>query len=196
MCVETPGGRPPLRSEVSMRDLLLDFRYALRALRAATGPTLTAVITLALGIGMTTSIFSVVNGVVLRPLPFAHEDRLVTLCEQYPGATPDWCSIAPPNIEDIAARSRDIEAIGIGRNWPYHIDTPTGAESIGGGLATPGLFRALGARAERGRLIEAGDLIGRESIVAVLTHETWQTRFGRREDIVGRVVRIDTQSVT
>jgi len=179
-----------------MSDLRLDLRDAWRALRASLPSTISAVATLALGIGMTTSIFSVVNGVVLRPLPFPHEDRLVTLCEQYPGATPDWCSISPPNVEDIAARSRAIEAIGIGREWPYHLDTPSGAQSIAGGLASPGLFRALGVKAELGRLIEAADLIGRESAVALLTHETWQTRFGGRPDIVGQVIRLDGQPVT
>ena len=109
-----------------MRDLRLDLRDAWRALRGSPASTLSAIATLAVGIGMTTSIFGIVNGVVLRPLAFPQEERLVSLCEQYPGATPDWCSISPPNIEDIAARSRAIEAIGIARQWSYHIDTPSG----------------------------------------------------------------------
>ena len=179
-----------------MSDLTLDVRDAWRSLRAWGSSTVSAVVTLALGIGMTTAIFSVVNGVVLRPLPFPNEDRLVTLCEQYPSATPDWCSISPPNVEDIARRSRAIEAIGIGRQWSYHLDTPDGAESIESGLATPGLFGALGARARMGRLIADDDLIGKQSTVVVLTYETWQARFGGRADIVGQVVRLDGESVT
>jgi len=151
-----------------MFDLRLDLRDAWRSLRGSWVLTLSAVTTLALGIGLTTSIFSVVNGVVLRPLPFPNEGRLITLCEQHPSATPDWCSISPPNIEDIAARSRAIEAIGIGRHWSYSLALSTGSETIESGLASPGLFRAVGARVQMGRLIVASDLIGRQCDVALL----------------------------
>ena len=179
-----------------MRDISLDLRYAVRALRASPTSTLSALATLALGIAMSTSIFSVVRGVVLRPLPFPDDDRLVTICEHYPGSTSDWCGIAPPTVEDIAARSRTIEAMGMARQWPYHIETPRGAEGIDGGLASPGLFIALGARAELGRLIEPADMIGRPSTVAVLTHETWQARFGGRRDILGQVITLDKDALT
>src|SRR5215207_4573301 len=135
-----------------MQSVMMDFRYGLRALRATPMVAIGAILTLAIGIGMSTAIFSVVNGVVLRPLPFANEARLVTLCEQFPGSTPDWCSISPPNAEDIAARSKSIEAIGIGRQWSYHIATPEGAEAISSGLATPGMFAALSIKPAIGRL--------------------------------------------
>src|ERR1051325_3868411 len=161
-----------------MRDLLSDVRYALRGLFTHPVFTIEAVLTLALGIGLTTTIFGVVNGILLRPLSFPNADRLVTICELYPGATADWCSISPPNVEDIARRSRTIEAIGIARSWPYHLATTQGAEGINGGLATPELFTALGVRPELGRLIDRADLTGRESSVVLLTHEMWQGRFG------------------
>jgi predicted permease len=179
-----------------MRLIVSDFRYAARALIARPAFTLAAVLTLALGTGITTAIFSVVNGIVLQPPPFPDAKRLITLCEQHPGATPDWCSISPPNIEDIAARSRAIEAIGIGRSWSYHMATPEGAKPIDAGIVTPGLFRALGVRPVLGRLIEPSDLIGRESLVALLTYETWQTQFGGAPDILGRVLELDGKPVT
>jgi putative ABC transport system permease protein len=179
-----------------MRNLLADVRYALRSLSARRTLSITAILTLALGIGLTTTIFGVVNGIVLRPLAFPNADRLVTICEQYPGASADWCSISPPNVEDIAARSRSIAAIGIARGWPYHLATVRGAEGINGGLATPGLFAALGVHPVLGRLIERSDLIGRESNVALLTDEMWQTRFGRAHDVVGRVIYLDGSAVT
>src|SRR3989338_6755982 len=100
-----------------MSALLPDLRHAARSLLRRPSFTLTAVLTLALGIGMTTAIFGVLYGVVLRPLPLPHAARLITLCEQRPAATPGWCSLAPPNVADIAERSREIEAIGIGRSW-------------------------------------------------------------------------------
>jgi len=78
-----------------MRNLLSDLRHALRGLRAQPAFTLTAVLKLALGIGLTTTIFGVVNAIVLRPLDFPDAGRLITVCELYPGATSDWCSISP-----------------------------------------------------------------------------------------------------
>src|ERR1043165_7174253 len=146
----------------------MDFRYGLRALRATPAATVGAILTLTLGIGMSTAVFSIVNGVVLRPLAFAHEKKLVTICEQYPGSTPAWCSISPPNVEDIAAQATSIEAIGIARTWSYHLATPEGAVGIQGGLATPGVFAALSIRPELGRLFDRSDLIGRQSTVALL----------------------------
>jgi len=82
-------------------------------MRARVGFTTAVVLTLALGIGATTAIFSVVNGVVLRPLSFPNEGRLFSLCEKYPASSADWCSVSPPNVTDIAERSRSIEAIGL-----------------------------------------------------------------------------------
>jgi len=179
-----------------MRDLGLDFRHAVRVLRAAPASTLSAIATLALGVGLTTSIFSVVNGVVLRPLPFPHEDQLVNVCERSPKMPKDWCGISPPDLEDLADRSHSFEALGLGRGWPYHLFTAGGAEGVDGGLATPGLFKALGAKAERGRLIEDADLIGRASSVALVSHEMWQSRFASRPDIIGLVVQLDGDPVT
>jgi putative ABC transport system permease protein len=179
-----------------MRDLLSDVRYALRGLFTHPVFTIAAVLTLALGIGLTTTIFGVVNGILLRPLSFPNADRLVTICELYPGATADWCSISPPNVEDIARRSRTIEAIGIARSWPYHLATTQGAEGINGGLATPELFTALGVRPELGRLIDRADLTGRESSVVLLTHEMWQARFGGAADVIGSVISLDGHAVT
>jgi putative ABC transport system permease protein len=179
-----------------MRNMLADVRYALRSLLAQRTLSITAILTLALGIGLTTAIFGVVNGIVLRPLAFPNADRLITICEQYPGASADWCSISPPNVEDIATRSRSIAAIGIARSWPYHLGTVRGTEGINGGLATPELFAALGVHAQLGRLIERADLIGRESSVALLTDEMWQARFGRAHDVIGRVLYLDGFAVT
>jgi putative ABC transport system permease protein len=178
-----------------MQNLISDFRRALRGLRAQPAFSITAVLTLALGIGLTTTIFGVVNGIVLRPLDFRDAGRLITVCEQFPGASADWCSISPPNVEDSAARSRSIQAIGIGRDWPFHLATPEGNVGIIGGLATPGLFQALGVHAELGRLIQSSDLLGRESTVALLTHAMWQTRFGGDRAVIGRIVTIDGSPV-
>lgn len=183
-------------SPTPMRNLISDVRYALRSLFSRPAFSATAILTLALGIALTTTIFGVVDGIVLRPLAFPNANRLITICEQYPGATADWCSISPPDAQDIAARSKSIEAIGIGRSWPYHLATVDGAEGINGGIATPGLFAALGVRPQLGRLITSADLIGRESNVVMITDEFWRTRFGAAPDVVGRVITLDGAPVT
>jgi predicted permease len=179
-----------------MSDLLADIRYAVRGLLARPAFSLTATLTLALGIGTTTAIFSVVNGVVLHDLPYPHDERLVTLCEQFPGSSPDWCSVSPPNVEDIAARSRAFESIGIGRTWPYHLAIDGRQQSVNGGIVTPGAFAALGARPMVGRLFEPADVIGAPSTVAVLSYETWTSRFGSDRGIVGRRIVLDDLPVT
>ena len=179
-----------------MRDFVADLRYASRALLGHRSFALAAVLTLGLGIGLTTAIFTIINGVVLQPLPLRNEQRLITLCEHYPGSTRDWCSISPPNVADIAERARSIEAIGIARSWPFTMTTAEGNSSVAGGLATPGAFEALGFRAELGRLLEPADLIGQPSVVAVITHEMWQSKFGGATDIVGRSVSLDGAPVT
>ena len=179
-----------------MGDLRTDVRHAARALLARPSFLVASVLTLAVGIGSTTAIFGVLSGIVLTPLDFPNADRLVTICEHYPGSTPDWCSVSPPNIEDIAARSRTLDAIGIARGWGYHLQTPSGGVSIPSGIASPGMFAALGARTRFGRLIDRTDLIGRESLVAVITDEMWHARFGGASDIVGRVIMLDKEPVT
>jgi putative ABC transport system permease protein len=179
-----------------MQNLFADLRHALRSLRSHLAFTATAVLTLALGIGATTTIYGIVDGIVLRPLPYPDADRLITICEQFPGRSPDWCSISPPNAADIGARAKSIAAIGIGRSWPYHLATADGSEAVNGGIVTPELFRALGVRPALGRLFDRSDLIGRESDVAILSYEMWQTRFGAAGDVVGRRVVLDGKPVT
>ena len=179
-----------------MRDFLTDVRYCVRGLWAKPTFTGAVVATLAVGIATTAAVFSFVNAVVLRPLPYPNSGRLATICEQYPGSTPDWCSISPPNVEDIRARSRTLEALGVGRTWSYHLTTPTGQQSMSGAIVTPGALTALGARPVRGRLLEETDLIGQPSTVAMLSHESWQQRFGGAADIIGRTLTLDDRSVT
>jgi predicted permease len=179
-----------------MSNLLSDVRYALRSLRANASFSLTAVLTLALGIGVTTAMFGVVNGIVLRPLPLPHADRLIMVCTKFPGSSPDHCGASPPNVTDIAARSRTIDAIGLGRSASYRMNTGSRTVGITGGIATPGMFRALGATAERGRLLEDTDLLGRESDVAIVTHKLWETELGGDPSIVGKSITLDGHGVT
>ncbi len=187
--------RPVTPITLLIRDFVNDIRHAVRTMHVRPGFVAVVVLTLALGIGATTSIFSVVNGVVLHPLGFPDEGRLFTLCEQYPGSPADWCSISPPNVSEIAERASSIETIGFGRSWESHMTTAGGELAVRSGIATPGLFRALGVRVVRGRMIDSTDLLGRESDVALLTYEMWQARFNADPAVVGSLVTLDKHSV-
>lgn len=179
-----------------MLDIAQDFRFALRGLRKRPTFTAAALLTLTVGIGATTTLFSVVDGVVLQPLPFPQADRLVTLCERYPGASDGWCSVSPPNVEDIASRARSIEAIGIGRTWSYHLATPEGKREVSAAIVTPGTLTALRVRPLLGRPFLQDDVIGGPSTTAILSHEMWQSRFSGDSSIVGRAILLDDLSVT
>jgi len=168
-----------------------DLRQAVRALSRSPGLTLAATATLALAIGLNTAVFSIVNAVVLRPLPFADPDRILALCEVDRGERTDWCSAATPNVADIAARSRAVEVAGVARSWEFIMRTADGAAGVGGGLATPEAFRALRITPQLGRLLEPGDVGRNWRRVVVLSDDVWRARFGARRDVVGERVTLD-----
>jgi putative ABC transport system permease protein len=171
--------------------LLQDLRHAVRALRRTPGLAITVILTLGLGIGATAAIFSVVYGVLLRPLPLPYEDRLVTICETGPTTSTDWCRISPPDMADVVARSRTIATVGIGREWSADLGTAKGIRRVHGGIATPGLFAALGATVIRGRLFAESDLLTGDSDLVLLTSEMWHTKFGGDTGIIGRSLMLD-----
>ncbi|MEJ2679156.1 MAG: ABC transporter permease [Gemmatimonadota bacterium] len=178
-----------------MSVLLADARHAFRALMKRPLFTGVAVLTLAVGIGANTAIFSIVRGVLLRPLPFERSDRLVRICETNPQVG-NYCVASPPNVMDWRAGSRTLSEIGLGRDWPFHLRTEDGEQTtIAGGLATAGLFRALRVKPALGRLIEPEDVVpGRQ--VIVLDHRLWADRFGSDPGIVGRRVDLDGEPFT
>jgi len=101
-----------------LEDFVSDIRFAARSLRKAPGFTAAVVLTLALGIGANTAIFSVLNGVVLRPLDFPDPDRLVQVCEEHESVA-GFCTTSFVNVRDLNARSRAFERLGAGRGWPF-----------------------------------------------------------------------------
>lgn len=179
-----------------MTAFLTDLRLAMRSLRKSPLLLAAAVTTLAISIGLNTTVFSIVNAVVLRPLPVEHPDGLVALCEADRGEQSEWCGASVPDLMDIAERSRTLSVIGAARDWPFMLRTVDGAEGINGGLATGEAFRAAGIRAMMGRLIEPTDAGANWQRVVVLSHETWQTRFGGRKDIIGQVITVDDEPHT
>ena len=167
-----------------------DLRYVLRALRKSPTFTAAAVITLALSIGATTAIFSAVNGILLRPLPFPAADRLAVICEQHPSVGA-FCVGSPPNAADWASRSRTLEVVGVARDWPFVTKDERGSETVDGGVATAAFFRVLGMAPALGRLIAPED--DGSGRVAVLSHALWQSRFGGDSGLVGQAITLDKE---
>jgi putative ABC transport system permease protein len=177
-----------------MSVLLTDARHAFRGLMKRPLFTGVAVLTLAVGIGANTAIFSVVRGVLLRPLPFEGSDRLVRICETNPRVG-NYCVASPPNVMDWRAGSRTLSDIGLGRDWPFHMRADGEQTSIAGGLATAGLFRVLRVKPALGRLIEPADVVPGRHVV-LLDHRLWADRFGSDPGIVGQQVDLDGDPFT
>ncbi len=173
-----------------MDGLLADLRFTLRQLLRRPGFTLLAIAALALGTGAATAIFSIVDGVLLRPFPFPDSGRLVAVCEVH-ASIAGYCVASPPDVEDWSFESRSFQSLGLGRTWPFTMQLEGGAEGVGGGLATPGLFATLGIRPALGRLFEPDDVRGAGRHVAVLSDELWRSRFGGDARVLGRAVVLD-----
>jgi putative ABC transport system permease protein len=173
-----------------MNGLMQDVKYALRQLRKAPGFTLTAVLTLALGIGAATAVFSVIDAVLLRPLPFAHQERL-----EFPdtkaraGYSQPW---SYPSYLDARAQLKTFGALaGYTDFLKINLEGPSGPVSLNAVRGTDNFFDVFGVKPVLGRTFLPGeDQPGRDN-VAVLSYEVWQTQFGGQTDAVGKVVRLD-----
>ncbi|HEY5546885.1 MAG TPA: ABC transporter permease [Gemmatimonadaceae bacterium] len=173
-----------------------DFRMARRALASQRGVTAVAIATLALTIGLNTAVFSIVNAVVLRPLPFAQPDRLVAFCEADRGEQSDWCGASVPDVYELAERVPGIAVAGAARSWPFVMKTPEGVDGIRGGLVTPEAFAALRVVPMMGRFIEREDMGDNWRRVVVLSNDFWRARYGSRTDVLGQQVVLDDEPHT
>ena len=187
------------RDEVRSRpleDAIQDLRYAVRTLRQSPAFTLTAVITLAVGIGANTAIFSAVDGVLFKPLPFAGADRVVTLFQRDVKKGLDRQDAAPGNFLDWRARARSFSSLAAAEPYSLTLEGAEGPENVRNWNVTEGFFDVLGVRAHLGRLFEPADFeIGREQVV-VISHDSWQRRYGGERSIVGRRIRLERAAAT
>jgi predicted permease len=174
-----------------MRSLLQDVRYAVRTLARSPGFTLAAVATLAVGIGANAAIFSLVRGVLLRPLPFPQPERLVSLWEANDAKGFSRMVASPPNYLDWKAQSRSYESMGAFTDTTLVVAERGGAERLDGAAVTSGFFETLGVRPLHGRSFSESETSPGHPAVVVLGHGVWQRRFGGDPGIVGRTVRLD-----
>src|SRR5450755_2505175 len=169
-----------------------DLRYAVRMLLKKPGFTTIAVLALALGIGANTAIFSVVDAVLLRPLPYRQPDRMVMLWQRLTGATsyPELPCSAPDYI-DYRDQTQTLQNVAAFDNASFTLATPTGAERVSGTRVSANLFPLLGISPMRGRTFTiAEDHFGGDP-VAVLSYGTWQRRFGSDPEILGKTLVLD-----
>jgi putative ABC transport system permease protein len=168
-----------------------NLRYALRQLRKSPGFTFVAVLTLALGIGANTAIFTVVNAVLLSPLPFPDSDRLVMVQSRNFQENLKGLGFAPAGFREVEKQVTSFEAFAAGR---YNYDNLTGIEkptSLTSSLVTQDYFKVLGEKALLGRTFTREDANAGAKPSVILSYDLWQKRFGGRTEIVGEFVTLD-----
>ena len=176
-----------------MNTLMQDIRYALRAFAKNPGFTLAALLSLAIGIGANTSIFSVANALLLRPLPYEDADRLVILWNRSPGLniTEDWFSTA--QYLDIKTGHHGFEQVAIAIGGNYNLTGVGDPERVGVIRVSSNLLPMLGVRPARGRLLVPDEDSPGRPATAVLTDGMWTRRYGRDPQMIGKSITINGQ---
>src|SRR4030095_11645323 len=177
-----------------MTTLLQDLRYGIRMLLKNPAFTIVAVLALTLGIGADTAIFSVVNAVLLRPLPYDESERLVLLTERSPVL--EGMSISYPNFQDWRQPNNSFENIGVYRSSSYNLTGNGEPERLLAGQVSADLFAVLRVNAERGRVFTNDEDQPGATPVVVLSHGLWQRRFGADPNIIGETLTFDGRSFT
>ncbi len=177
-----------------IQDLWQDLRFGARMLAKQPGFTLIAVLTLGLGIGANTAIFSVVNALVLRPLPYAESERLVQLAERTREG--ERHTISYPNFADWRARAQSFEGMAATCTQSFNLIGEDKAARLNGRVVNENFFQLLGVGPQLGRLFtEADDRYGAPRTV-VLGHGFWQQRFGGEADVIGKTLLLTGETYT
>src|SRR6478736_894162 len=181
-----------------MDALLQDVRYALVTMRRNVGFTTAGLLTLALGIGATTAVFSVVYGVLLRPLPYADPSRIVRVSEEHPGAVSPLRAPMLSNLTYFAwsAAPRTVERFAGYRSSAYTVTRGAESTRVEGADVTPSLFAMLGETPAVGRFFRDEDAATGSAPVVVLSDRGWRERFDADPSIVGRGLLVDGKAAT
>jgi putative ABC transport system permease protein len=175
-----------------MNTLLRDVTFAIRMLRRSPGFTFIAILTLALGIGANTAVFTVVNSILLSPLPYPHSERLAALRTVIPYFPDFRLGESAANFDDIRAQNDVFDGAAMfSSSWQAILSGDGEPVRLIGQRVSPDLFTLLGAAPERGRLFtEREDTPGSES-VAVISDQLWRSRYGADPNILGRKLKLD-----
>jgi len=179
-----------------MEKLARDARYAIRVLLKNPGFTLVAAFALALGIGANTAIFSVVNAVMIRPLPYRDAGRLVMVWEANRNRGRLQNVVSPANFLDWQEQNDVFEGMAAFYDARFNLTGVDDPEEIPGQRVTDNMFDLLGAQAMLGRTFEAGDAQPAREAAVVISYGLWQRRFGGDPNVVGKTLQLDVNTFT
>lgn len=178
-----------------METLWQDLRYGLRLLWKNRGFTAIALLALALGIGANSAIFTIINAVLLRPLPYERPEQLVWVWGRW--AQGNRASISPPDFLDYRAQAQSLDYFcAMLNNLGFNITGEGEPERIAGAMVTTDFFRMLGVKPALGRDFLSEEEKVANSQVVIISHGLWQRRYGGRPDIVGKQLTLDGKDVT
>jgi predicted permease len=178
-----------------MNGLFPDIRYALRQLRKNPGFTAVALLTLTLGIGVNTALFSIINGVLLSPLPFPQAEQLVTLHENKPNF--EGGSLSYPNFRDWQKDNHTFSSLAIARSYPFSLTGIGEPEQVAGEFVSSDFFSVLGVNPETGRTFARDeDRVRAGSPVALISAGLWRRKFSSAPDILGKSITLDAKDYT
>jgi len=175
-----------------MNNLLQDIRYGLRGLWRHPGFTIIAACSLALGIGANTAIFSVVNGVLLNPLPYPHPEQLVTLHQSKPNF--EQGAMPYPNFRDVQKQNQTFSAMAISRSFGFSLMGAGEPERVDARLVSADYFSVLGLKPLLGRTFMAGEDETGAGPVALISEDLWRRKFGSAGDMLQRAITLDDKS--
>src|SRR6195256_199394 len=173
-----------------------DVAYSLRRLRKSPAFTAIVILTLALGIGANTAIFSVVNAVLLRPLPYREPKQLVRIYSEFPTMQLRKFWLSPPELLDIQKEAKSWEAIGGWAAGGQNVGTDSEPLRVTSAAITRGLIDTLGVQPAMGRNFTAEEDRNGGPNVALISHGLWQRAFGGENNIIGKQIQVNSQSTT
>lgn len=176
--------------------LARDVRFALRMLRKNPGFTTVSLLTLALGIGANTAVFSIINAVLLRPLPYRDPDRLVTVCEQNLSRGYSHFTVTPANLQSWREQNTVFAELGGEIFASFNLTGLEKPQHLNGAATTLNFFSIFGIAPLLGRTFDAGDQNNGEHRVAVLSYKFWRTSFAGDRQIVGRKLTLSGLTYT
>jgi predicted permease len=172
-----------------MNQLWQDLRYAIRMLAKSPGFTAVAILTLALAIGANTALFSVINGVLLNPLPYPHPEQLITLHESKPNFNTG--SISYPNFLDWQKDNHSLSAMAVSRSYSFSLTNLGDAEQIQGEFVTPDFFPILDVKPTIGRTFAYSDNQIGAAPVALVSAGFWKRKLGGEPGVIGKSITLD-----
>lgn len=176
--------------------LLLDIRYGLRMLAKSPVFTVAAVITLAAGIGLNTAIFSVINSVILQPLPYREPDRLVQIWERNLKKAIDNGVVSPSNFLEWRKQAESFESLSAYNIWRPSLTGAGDPTRLAGAVVTADFFSTLGVTPQLGRTFSPEEEYRDKNRVVIISHDFWQSRLGGNLDVIGKNLTLDEASYT